>query len=592
MEEIGKSALIAIVGMMASAAMVAGGAAMRPDALAPGPVSLPATPTVKPAVPLAALPRDPEQPVPAPYLSPATRDVSAPAHAGADAGDGRLAPRIAEARLPSLEGSGRPPSPDGKPPPPLSSFARGPEQPALALKLPTAPPDVAPPAAAHTARAAEGRPPRVAEAGLPALDGASRPPNPDGKPPPPLSSFARGPEQPVLALNLPTAPPDMAPPAAAHTARAAEGRPPRIAEPGLPALGGSARPPNPDGKPPPPLSTFSRGPEQPAVALKLPSVPPDVAPLVAADGVNARELVPPRIAEARLPGLSGAARPPKPDGKPPPRPAEGERAEIVVATLSPPTARPDTGAPPPVRDGGLPAWRRYAALAPADTGAPMVAIIIDDLGLNKHRLARTIALPRPLTLAILPYSENIEPWVQKARAAGHELMLHLPMEPGDPAEDPGPNALLADLDATELARRIEWNLGRFEGYVGVNNHMGSRFTASSEMMRPLIHRLSEGGLLFVDSLTTNLSVGRELAQAAGVPSAARDIFLDNDIDVVRIRAQLEKVERCAIRKGYCIAIGHPHPETLSVLEAWLPGLAARGFVLVPVSAIVARRMTG
>jgi hypothetical protein len=112
------------------------------------------------------------------------------------------------------------------------------------------------------------------------------------------------------------------------------------------------------------------------------------------------------------------------------------------------------------------------------------------------------------------------------------------------------------------------------------------------MLEPVMRRLFARGLLYVDSLTSGASVAGGLARAHGVPTATRDIFLDNEIDVASIRRQLAEVERCALRKGYCIAIGHPHPETLTALEGWLPGLLRRGFRLVPVSAIVARRMTG
>jgi uncharacterized protein len=537
MEEIGKSALIAIVGMMASAAIVAGGVVLRPDGLAPRQVAAPAPPPSKPAVP-----------------------------------------------------------PGG--------FARGPLQPSLAFDLPAALPVPPGPARAVPVNpAGAGVEPKMAEAQLPSLKGSARPQSPEAKPPPPLSTFRRGPDQPSLGLNLPIAQPGISAPARAGVGGLTDSAPvPRAESARLPSLEGSLRPQSPERKPPPPLSAFRRGPEQPLLAFNLPETPPGLVPPENDAGIRADAVSPPRLAEARLPALDGSARPPSPDDKPESPQAQaqaqavtaaGKSSKVLVTTLSPPSepVAADRAASPPSHLD-VPAWRRYAALAPADTGAPMIAIIIDDVGLNTQRMAQAIALPHPLTLAILPYAEHIAPWAAKVRAAGHELMLHLPMEPTDPEEDPGPNALLADLDPAEIARRIDWNLARFDGYVGVNNHMGSRFTASTVLMRPLMHRLAQRGLLFIDSLTTSASVGEELARAEGVPTAARDVFLDNDIEVSRIRAQLAKVEHCAARKGYCIAIGHPHPETLSVLAKWLPGLAARGFVLVPVSAIVARHMTG
>jgi hypothetical protein len=243
-------------------------------------------------------------------------------------------------------------------------------------------------------------------------------------------------------------------------------------------------------------------------------------------------------------------------------------------------------------DGILPPWRRFAALSPTDDGRPMVAIVLDDLGLNRRRMQRVIALTKPLTLAFLPYADNPGEMALAARQAGHEILLHLPMEPTSPDEDPGPNALLTSLGQPELVRRIEWSLARFDGYVGVNNHMGSRFTAREALMSPLMARLKARGLLFLDSLTTNASVGRDLARRYGVPVAARDIFIDNEIQTESIKAQLKRVERCAWRKGHCIAIGHPHRKTLKALERWLPALEGKGISLVPLTAIISRRLTG
>ena len=247
---------------------------------------------------------------------------------------------------------------------------------------------------------------------------------------------------------------------------------------------------------------------------------------------------------------------------------------------------------PRLRNGVVPPWRKYAALTTVDEGLPMVAIVIDDLGLNARRMARTIALPRPLTLAILPYGNGLPPMAAKARAAGHELLVHLPMEPRDSRENPGRNALLVDLGRSEIERRILWNLSRFEGFVGVNNHMGSRFTAHEAGLEPLMLEIRKRGLLFLDSVTSGASVAGDLARSYGIPSAKRDIFLDNEISTASIEKQLALVERCARRRGQCIAIGHPHNETLEVLRRWLPTLKAKGFNLVPISAIIARRQTG
>jgi hypothetical protein len=166
------------------------------------------------------------------------------------------------------------------------------------------------------------------------------------------------------------------------------------------------------------------------------------------------------------------------------------------------------------------------------------------------------------------------------------------MEPKAADADPGPNALLTGLPVQELDRRIAANLARLDGYVGINNHMGSLFTASAREMRRVMAALQSRQLLFLDSLTTGKSTGHRLAREYGIPTVVRDVFLDNDRDPEKIRQQLELTVATARRNGHAIAIGHPYPETLSALESWLPGLRARGLVLVPISALVRESLPG
>lgn len=235
----------------------------------------------------------------------------------------------------------------------------------------------------------------------------------------------------------------------------------------------------------------------------------------------------------------------------------------------------------------LPAWRRYAARAPAGAdGHPRIVLVIDDLGLDPGDTQRLSVMPGPLTLAYLPYAEALQAQADVARAAGHELLLHLPMAADNGASDPGPMALLDSLDKATLDRRIAWNLDRFTGFVGVNNHMGSRLTRQTRPMRRLMAALAQRGLLFLDSRTTTETVAARIAAESGVPVASRDVFIDNDPDMASVRSQLAVLEGIARREGLAIGIGHPHDGTLKALEGWLPGLARRGFALVPVSAAV------
>ena len=282
-----------------------------------------------------------------------------------------------------------------------------------------------------------------------------------------------------------------------------------------------------------------------------------------------------------------------------------EHENVRLANLTAPPVLPP--APPPLpqvataRSDALdvsrlsaprPTWKRFAALSPG-IGDPAqisplvkVAIVLDDMGLSQFRSDRAIALPRPITLAVLPYGNHLAGLVARARTAGHEILVHLPMEPKAADADPGPNALLTGLPIAELDRRIAANLARLDGYVGINNHMGSLFTASAREMRRVMAALQSRQLLFLDSLTTGKSTGHRLAREYGIPTVVRDVFLDNDRNPEKIRQQLEMTVATARRHGQAIAIGHPYPETLSALEGWLPGLRARGLVLVPISALV------
>lgn len=217
---------------------------------------------------------------------------------------------------------------------------------------------------------------------------------------------------------------------------------------------------------------------------------------------------------------------------------------------------------------------------------PRIAIVIDDVGLDRSNSAAVIALPAPLTLSFLPYAPDLVVQTRVAAARGHELMVHLPMQPMADDIDPGPNALFVDLDDGEIARRVDWALTRFDGYAGVNNHMGSRFTARAEAMRPVLLALRGRGLFFLDSRTSPDSVAGTLADQLGLAHATRDVFLDHDRDPQAIRDALAQVEALALLHGSAIAIGHPYPETLAVLAEWLAEADERGLDLVPVSALV------
>jgi len=246
----------------------------------------------------------------------------------------------------------------------------------------------------------------------------------------------------------------------------------------------------------------------------------------------------------------------------------------------------------PAIPGQLPTWLVNAVAAPDTGGKPMIALVIDDMGVDRKRSTRIIDLKGQMTLSFLTYARDLAEQTGRARKLGHELMLHVSMEPGSKAVDPGPNALLTELSEIEIRRRLEWGMGRFKGYVGINNHMGSKFTSDEKSMRIVIEEIKRRGLLFLDSRTSGRTVGIKLAREMGVPHANRNVFIDHVNEIDSVNTQLHQVEAVARRQGYVVAIGHPREVTLKALGPWLKTVEGRGFKLVPLTTIVRRYGVG
>jgi len=217
---------------------------------------------------------------------------------------------------------------------------------------------------------------------------------------------------------------------------------------------------------------------------------------------------------------------------------------------------------------------------------PVIAMVIDDMGIDKSRSKRIVQLPGLLTTSYIAYATKMDSQVATARKAGHEIMLHIPMEPMSPDVDPGPNVLLSGIPENELRQKIRWNLSQLKSIKGVNNHMGSRFTSDLQGMRTLMEELKKKNLWFFDSITSGTSKGRIAAKEFDIPFTARNIFIDHDENINVIKSQLAKVERLARKQGYAIAIGHPRENTIRALEPWIKTIESKGFKLVPLSTLV------
>ena len=288
----------------------------------------------------------------------------------------------------------------------------------------------------------------------------------------------------------------------------------------------------------------------------------------------------------------------KPKTTPPVFPAlrqQSEQAEAPPTSTEqrPPPTEQETATPirPPVPEpipqaGIQVPWRQYAVAYAAPVGKPLIAVVIDDMGIDRRRTAEVTALQGPLTTSFLTYAGDLKSQVLAAQRAGHELLVHVPMEPSSKAVDPGPNVITTGLSQSEMKRRLDWALERFPDFVGINNHMGSRFTADRDGMVFVLSALKRRGLLFLDSRTTAETVAASVARDLDLPFVERHVFLDDDPSATAVARQLREVERIAARDGYAVVIGHPKDATIDALRQWLPALARRGFALVPVSAIV------
>jgi len=213
-------------------------------------------------------------------------------------------------------------------------------------------------------------------------------------------------------------------------------------------------------------------------------------------------------------------------------------------------------------------------LEPAPSSAPgvtpKIALVIDDMGESVAKARRlTDIFGSGCTLSILPQSSYSQETAQLAKKRGVDILLHLPMEPlSYPATDPGPGALFVDMDRSTIQAAVRRSLQALPGIIGVNNHMGSRFTADERCMRIVLRMLRERGLFFMDSLTNSKSLASEMASRMNVQTISRDIFIDNQRDVESILFQLQKAEQVARVHGQAVVIGHPYPETLDALELW------------------------
>ncbi|WP_083954579.1 divergent polysaccharide deacetylase family protein [Proteus myxofaciens] len=205
--------------------------------------------------------------------------------------------------------------------------------------------------------------------------------------------------------------------------------------------------------------------------------------------------------------------------------------------------------------------------------AAKLAIVIDDFGYRKKEDNQILQLPTPISIAILPDSPHGKEAAIKAHAQGREILIHMPMLPisKQPLEQ---NTLKPSMGQEEIDRIIQHAISNVPYAVGMNNHMGSAMTSDRQAMDRVIKALNHSHLYFLDSVTIGNTQAAIAAQAAGVPSLRRHVFLDNVQTEAETRQQLNRAIALARKNGSAIAIGHPHPSTVRALQQQLPLLPA------------------
>jgi uncharacterized protein len=197
---------------------------------------------------------------------------------------------------------------------------------------------------------------------------------------------------------------------------------------------------------------------------------------------------------------------------------------------------------------------------------------------------RSRKLPRSVTLAFAPHAAELRRWSAKASTAGHEILLQLPMEPFDyPDNDPGPQTLLTSLPPAQNIDRLHWSLSRMNGYVGVGNFMGARFTSNETAFMHVLSEIQQRGLLYFDDGSSARSLAERVALAAKAPFVRADIVIDAKPNWSDIDAALEQLERLALDRNIAVGVANALPVSIERIARWAKAAEARGIRIVPLS---------
>lgn len=273
----------------------------------------------------------------------------------------------------------------------------------------------------------------------------------------------------------------------------------------------------------------------------------------------------------------------------------GQSLSEVVSTVSVDTRpeaglweRSGAGRLPKVSEDGRTPMQAYSRPFSNPENRPAISVIVGGLGINRTHTQSVIdELPPEVTLSFVPYARGLQRWVDKAREAGHEVLIEMPMEPYDYGRiRPHPHTLSAGLSADDNVQRLEWLLSQATGYFGVINSEGGKFASNQAAADPVFAALANRGVAFIEDGTLQRSKLKAAAAASGAPFAQAIHKIDETAQADAIEARLLALETEALEKRSALATGFAFPVTIDVLKAWTDRLYGKGFILAPASAVI------
>ncbi len=271
--------------------------------------------------------------------------------------------------------------------------------------------------------------------------------------------------------------------------------------------------------------------------------------------------------------------------------SEPDPSELTMNNADPELVENSEHGPIPITMNGRQPWQYYARPDNTNNQTPRVAIVIRDMGLKANQTEMAIQrLPGAVTFAFSAQASDLDKWMNDAKQDTHESLMMIPMEPVNyPQENPGPRTLVTNFEFQRNISNLHYFLSRTNGYVGVMNDMGGRFTANRNAMKDLMIDLQRRGLMFLDARTSEFSVAATAARNAGLPRAINDRNIDQRLTAQDIDRALNELEGIANTYGAAVGVGRPYPITIGRLNQWIQSLPSKGIKLVPITAVANRQ---